>query len=214
MNLHFRFGQILAAELGCGSIAPRFNRLVNINQAECLRNLTSEFITRHPGTFGRSKLGPKGTQAVIDGAYSDTPFLPKSTRMCLESGEYYSDVDILMGSNKDDGLEFTAQLYQNSELLTLYKNRWYDPDWNFGAQNLFIVEDFRNVSESLNRIVKEITNFYLGDIENLNIFTITHFTNMFTDAWYFFAAHDIASKHLPNMGNGNNIYQYQYTHQG
>ena len=78
MNLYFRFGQILAADLGCGSIAPRFNRLGNINQAECLRNLTSEFITRHPGTFGRSKLGPKGTQAVIDGAYSDTPFLPKS----------------------------------------------------------------------------------------------------------------------------------------
>jgi carboxylesterase type B len=37
---------------------------------------------------------------------------------------------------------------------------------------------------------------------------------MFTDAWYFFAAYDFISKHLPNTGNGNNIYQYHYTHQG
>ena len=37
---------------------------------------------------------------------------------------------------------------------------------------------------------------------------------MFTDAWYFFAAYDFISKHLPNTENGNNIYQYHYTHQG
>ena len=185
------------------------------SQAECLRNLTTHaIVVEHPGTFSRSQLGPKGTQAVIDGSYSENPFLPKSTVYGLKSGEYNANVDILAGSNKDDGLEFTAQLYNNTMLLELYRNRWYDPQFNFGAQNFFIVEDFRNVSKEINDKVEKATNYYMGDIQYLDLVNITHFTDMYTDAWYFFSAYDFISKHLPNVGSGNQIYQYQYTYQG
>ena len=204
-----RSGQKLATLLGCSSTFGAFG------QAECLRNLTThEIVVEHPGTFGRSLLGPKGTQAVIDGSYSDTPFLPKSTIDGLNNKEYNTNVDILAGANKDDGLEFTAQLYENPKLLELYKNRWFDPEFNFGAQNLFIVEDFRNVPDSINDKVLKATNFYLEDIKYLDKVNITHFTTMFTDAWYFFSAYDFISKHLPNKGSSNKIYQYEYSYQG
>ena len=213
LTLYYRHGKILAAELGCDFNTTRFHKEV-MSQADCLRKLPIETIIYNPGTFGRSKLGPKGTQAVIDGGYSDNPFLPKSTRNGLKLGEYNTNVDMLLGSNKDDGLEFTAQLHHNHSLLKLYKDRWLDPDFNFGAQNLFIVDDFKHVEKSMIEMVEKVTNFYLGDIEYLSIVNITHFTMMYTDAWYFFAAYDFISKHLPNMGKDNNIYQYHYTHQG
>ena len=205
----FRYGQDLAGEMGCNST------LGSANQVECLRNLTTyEIVVKHPGTFGRSMLGPKGTQAVIDGSYSDNPFLPHSTRYILKSSEYNKNIDILSGSNKDDGLEFTAQFYKNSSMLKLYKKLWYDPDFNFGAQNLFILEDYKNVPDSINRSVEKATNFYLEDIKYLDLVNITHFTDMFTDSWYLFSAYDFISKHLPNKGSNNKIYQYEYSYQG
>ena len=217
LQIFNRFGHLLAAELGCG----QYNRSIvkeampfKTNQIECLRNLSTADIVYTPGSFGRSVLGPKGSQAVIDGAYSHSPFLPKPIKESMKSGEYNTNVDILLGSNKDDGLEFTAQLHQNQSLLKLYKERWFDPEFNFGAQNLFVVDDFQHIDESINEKVKQVTNFYLGSIDYLDIVNITHFTMMYTDAWYFFSAHDFISKHLPNIKNGNKIYQYHYTHQG
>lgn len=210
-NKCFRFGQKLAEEMGCNSTSA------SASQVECLRNLTThEIIIDHPGTFGRSMLGPKGSQAVIDGSYPNIakPFLPHSTRYILKNSDYNMNVDILSGSNKDDGLEFTAQFYNNSRLLELYKNRWYDPVYHFGAQNLFILEDYTHVPDSINRQVEKATNFYLGDIKYLDLVNITHFTNMYTDSWYFFSAYDFISKHLPNKGSSNKIYQYQYSYQG
>ena len=136
----FRYGQNLAVAMGCNSTSD------SADQVKCLRNLsTHEIVVDHPGTFGRSMLGPKGSQAVIDGSYSEKPFLPHSTRFILKNSEYNNNVDILSGSNKDDGLEFTAQFYNNSPLLEFYKKVWYDPDFNFGAQNLFVLEDYKNV---------------------------------------------------------------------
>ena len=185
-------------------------------QAQCLRNVTTRDIISPElhDHFGRSTLGPKGTQAIIDGAYANNPFLPTSTRQGLKSGKYNTNVDMIIGSNKDDGLEFTAQLYKNVSLLNLYKDRWLDPEINFGAQTLFVVDDFKNIDNFMKERVEKITKFYLGEIEYLNMVNITHFTKMYTDAWYFFAAYDFITKHLPNIGDDDNIYQYHYTHQG
>ena len=71
-------------------------------QAQCLRNVTTRDIISPAfhDDFGRSKLGPKGTQAVIDGAYSDNPFLPTSTRQGLKSGTYNTNVDMLIRCDK------------------------------------------------------------------------------------------------------------------
>ena len=61
--------------------------------------------------------------------------------------------------------------------------------------------------------VEKVTNFYLGDISNMNIENVHSITQMITDSLFAYSVHDFITRHQPNAEN-NTILQYLYTHEG
>ena len=64
-------------------------------QIECLQ-------TVDPATLRNAdvNVGHMGPQAVVDGTFSDKPFLPDHPKQLMSSGIYYKDVNMLLGSNR------------------------------------------------------------------------------------------------------------------
>ena len=59
-----------------------------------------------------------------DKAYADEPFMPMSPMDALKSGSYNQDVDVLIGTNLNDGLILTTPLYTTPSLYFLYRHLW------------------------------------------------------------------------------------------
>ena len=59
----------------------------------------------------------------------------------------------------------------------------------------------------------KLTNFYLGDLENMNIQHIHQIIEMYTDCWFAYGVHDFITRHLPYIGD-NVVQQYLYDHEG
>ena len=79
---------------------------------------------------------------------------------------------------------------------------------------IFLVIIFASIqNEKVAAAVDKITNFYLGDVENMNIQHIDNITQMLTDSVFAYGAHDFVTRHLPNAKD-DSIFQYVYAHQG
>ena len=87
--IHFRWGQMCAEGLGC-------NQEDSLNtQIQCLQELPVDDIVES-GII----VGFRGAQAVVDGSFSDEPFLPDHPKSLMSSGMYNKNVNILLGSNR------------------------------------------------------------------------------------------------------------------
>ena len=61
--------------------------------------------------------------------------------------------------------------------------------------------------------VDNITNYYLGSLENMNNQHVYKITQMITDAVFCYSEHELISLHL-DKAPPNSIFQYLYTHEG
>ena len=78
-----------AEGLGC-------NQADSVNtQIKCLQELPVDDIVASGITVGF-----RGAQAVVDGSFSDEPFLPDHPKSLMSSGMYNKNVNILLGSNR------------------------------------------------------------------------------------------------------------------
>ena len=61
--------------------------------------------------------------------------------------------------------------------------------------------------------VDKITEFYFGDLANMNKQNIHSLINMRTDATFAYSVHDFVTRHLPHARN-DSVFQYLYSHEG
>merc|ERR1719422_2047589 len=150
-----------------------------------------------------------GPQAVIDISFSKNSFLPDRPKRLMDNGTYNKDVNILLGSNRDEGLLSTWALIQDESQFDIWRDEWNE---GRGASMLFGV-DPEFMTDEIAIAVDTITNFYLDDLTHMNIQHIHAITKMLTDAGFAYTVHDFISRHFPNAKD-HSIYQYLYTHEG
>ena len=98
--MNYRWGQLAASSVGCDKGEA---------QIHCLQSVSVDRLLKTPITSG-----PNGAQAVIDGSYTETPFLPMSPRDIMSSGKYNNNISLLLGYNKDEGILHTGNAYKLS----------------------------------------------------------------------------------------------------
>ena len=59
----------------------------------------------------------------------------------------------------------------------------------------------------------KITEFYFGNLANMNKQNIHKLISMRTDATFAYSVHDFVTRHLPHARN-NSVFQYLYSHEG
>ena len=68
-------------------------------------------------------------------------------------------------------------------------------------------------TDSILEAVDNITNFYIGSLENMDIQHISKITEMVTDSMFCYSEHALITRHL-DKAPPNSIFQYMYAHEG
>ena len=197
--INYRWGQLAASSVGCDKGEA---------QIHCLQSVSVDRLLKTPITSG-----PNGAQAVIDGSYTETPFLPMSPRDIMSSGKYNNNISLLLGYNKDEGILHTGNAYKDPSLIKKWKSKWND---KFGPSTLLGLKD-QPINKKSKDIVKKITNHYIGSVNDLTFDNLEKMTKVYTDAWFGHPIHEFVSRRVENKGKifyQNSTFQYLFTHQG
>ena len=81
---------MVASSVGCEFTGD------DIEQLECLQNVPVENYVN----ISAIECGYNSAQAVVDGTFSTRPFLPDHPKDLMKSGEYNSNVNVLLGCNR------------------------------------------------------------------------------------------------------------------
>lgn len=166
---------------------------------ECLQGLSMEKFVRLSQVLGIN-LKPNED---ID--YAEEPFLPMSPMEALKTGNYQTDVPVLVGSNEDDGLILTTALQTDPSLYLLYRNLW-----SVVAPGILFHIPVEETSLEASRKATELAGFYLGGTSNIVPENFDLITDMFTDAFVTYAVECFVEyAHLTQ-----DVYHYRYVHQG
>ena len=186
-----RFGAEAAIAMGC--------LLGGDARLECLQGLSMEKFVKLNQVIGVN-LKPNED---ID--YAEEPFLPMSPMEALRTGNYQTDIPVMIGTNEDDGLILTTPLQTDPSLYLLYRNLW-----SVIAPGILFHIPVEESSLEASRKAGELADFYLGGSSNIVPENFDLITDMFTDAFVTYAAECfIEYAHLTQ-----NVYQYRYVHQG
>ena len=146
------------------------------------------------------------SQPVIDWEYATNPFLPQDPLAALENGEFSTDVEVLLGTNHDEGLLITQIITQ----LDHYFFDWVINNWDIWGPVLLFHKHALEVSPDDTGRAYEVLEYYCGTVD-VTTQHIVNMTEMFTDSYFLFGVTKyIDDYHLRHSSKP--IYQYINTH--
>ena len=121
------------------------------------------------------------SQPSVDIDFAADPFLPLDPRIAFETGEFATDVDIMFGSNKNEGLLLTEVLLGFNNLLfnTILNN------WNIWGPLLLFHKHALEISEEDVDKAYYVLEHYCGTTDPTPEH-IVNMTDMFTDSFFLF----------------------------
>ena len=163
-----RLGNELAILLNCFSLNIR-------EELECMK-------TRSPLALMTAEL-ENGviSQPVVDADYADDPFLPLDPSTAFQSGDFATDVDVMFGSNKNEGLLLTEVILGFDNLLFNTILHHWDV---WGPLLLFHKHALEISADDISKAYK-VLEHYCGTYEPTPEH-ITNMTDMFTDSFFLF----------------------------
>ena len=138
---------------------------------------------------------------VPDSDYISDPFLPEDPETLLKTGQFNTDVDVIIGSNSDEGLLILMNAMTNSSL-------WEDYQKDFeigGTKTLFAIAHNDDITtediENANKLLKS----YVGSVEEIDQSHGQNMIDMLTDSFFLFGTQK-SIKYMQDQGM--NVYQY------
>ena len=131
----------------------------------------------------------------------NTSFFPKDPLILLQNGEFNTDIEVILGTNRDEGI---LALANNIVDPTLWRS-WQDQFETKGPKEYFGRYNQSDITEHDIKNSYKVIEHYVGNIENINNEHLQSLINSKTDAEYFygtFATLDQFIKH--------GIIAYQY----
>jgi len=188
------YGRELIQNLGC-----------DVDTEVCMQNATVEAILQNTFLHGPNVDGI--WQAVDDSSFSSEPFLPGTPKDLLESGQFNTEVEVILGTTKDEGIIWVIDPIKNHSLFEVMQRDW-DKKWGpllLGIHDLDEVTD-----EDLSNSYK-LLDFYIGGLENLNEDHFQSMFDMYTDSGMLYGVNRTSELLL---SHGVRVWQYILTHQG
>ena len=181
-----QYGQNYSTALGCADL--------NCLQSRDLQGLFDHF------DVGR-------WMAVPDQEFSDEPYLPADPQILLESGQFNRDIEIIIGTNKDEGMLSLFTLILFPFMWENYRNT-FDTD---GVLGLLGIPDASEINSEDIEKTHKIAEFYVDSLDNLDKDHLYPIMDMYTDAKYLFGTFQMIDYFV---SYGVKSFQYILTHQG
>ena len=163
-----RLGRELALLLGCWSLDPR-------QELACLRQ-------QSPYALQAAELD-NGiiSQPVVDWDWAAQPFLPQDPLTALENGDFNTDVEILLGTNMNEGLLIT-------QIILFADNLFFNTMinyWDLWGPLLLFHKHALEITAEDSAKAHEVLEHYCGT-QTVTEDHIANITEMFTDSFFLY----------------------------
>ena len=188
------YAGLLARRLGCDE---------ENNPLDCMQRRTIEEIFDNQDVMN----GGVVWQATPDYKFTSDPFIPGEVEELLANGQFNQDIQIMAGSNNDEGIlyfpEALADASQWDNVKTAFKT--------LGPRLLFNIADPADFTDEDFAKARQIIEFYVGSIDNINEEHKQGMIYMMTDASFLFGIHN-GIRYWQKYGV--TVFQYLLTYQG
>ena len=147
------------------------------------------------------------SQAVPDSQYTPSPFLPGPPEQLLQSGQFNTDVDVLTGTTRDEGLLYFFDVLRNASALDAIREAWD----TVGPLGLFDIANPEEITVEDVEKSHQLLDYYVGGVENIDMVHLQGLIDMFTDSTFLFGVFKTVN-YLVQQGVG--VHQYMLTHRG
>jgi len=146
-------------------------------------------------------------QAVPDSTFTSEPFLPAPAEELLQSGQFNTNVEVILGTCKDEGLGNFISAWIDPDFFEGLRDNWE----SVGVARLLGLTKMSDVTPEHVEQARKLLDFYVGGVENITMANVQSLVDMMTDSEFLFGVH----KKIGFLVNQNiTVYQYVLTHRG
>ena len=128
---------------------------------------------------------PSVTQAVPDSLFTSSPFLPAPAEELLQSGQFNSEVEVILGTCKDEGLSDLAGAWLDPEFFETIRDTFDTA----GTARILGLMRYSDVTPADVEKAHKIIDAYVGGVENITSSNIQNLIDMMTDSSMLYGAH-------------------------
>ena len=140
-----------------------------------------------------------------DSSFTSTPFLPAPAEELLQSGQFNTNVEVILGTCKDEGLDISA--WTDPDFFEDLRNNWE----TLGVARLLGLTKMSDVTGEDVEKARKLLEFYVGGVENVTMANVQSLVDMMTDSEFLFGVH---KKIGYLVDQGITVYHYVLTHRG
>ena len=172
-----KYGQMLKTALHCEDLG-------------CLQSKSSEEILNvmslgyHNAPFSTALVWQPVPDAEFTSS-SDHPFLPEFPEQLLESGQFNTDIDVIIGTNADEGLLVCSNVIKHPDLWPAYQEHFEIG----GTKTLFGIAEDSDITSEDTQNMKKLVEFYFGSINGINENHSQELIDIFTDSFFLFGTY-------------------------
>ena len=146
-------------------------------------------------------------QPVPDIGFISDPFLPGDPEKLMESGQFNTEVEVILGTNLDEGIFMLLNVLFDPSLWEGFRNN-FDI---YGPKSLFNIGIAADITDEDVNKAHRIAEYYIGSIDNINEEHKQGMFDMYTDSLFLYGTHktiNYLTKH------GVTVYQYILAYEG
>ena len=142
-----------------------------------------------------------------DSSFTSSPFLPASAEELLQSGQFNTNVEVILGTCKDEGLGNFIGAWTEPNFFEDLRNNWD----SVGVARLLGLTKMSDVTPEDVEKARKLLQFYVGGVENVTMANVQSLVDMMTDSEFLFGVH---KKIGYLVDQGITVYHYILTHRG
>ena len=144
---------------------------------------------------------------VMDKDFTPDPFLIGNPMELIESNQFNADVEVVIGTTKDEGLQFLIGVIFDPSLYEVY-----DANWDvFGPMKIFNLGSPDDVSEDDEVNARKILDFYTNGDGHFSEEQFRGLVQMITDSFGLYGVHKAMKAFV---STGMTVYHYILTYEG
>ena len=145
------------------------------------------------------------THPSVDAGNTDQPYMPRSPEEVISSGDYDTDLDIMIGFTEDESLIGTQIFIPAPDLFAVLRDLW-----DIAGPYALLQKHTSEATEEDVELATRILEHYCGPLEELDSKQFDNFTKMASDSFFFYGVHKFLSLHKQNAHGNIFFYRDKY----
>jgi len=195
-----RIADRLSSWLGCSDLSQLWTCLSDKDTFQVL--FAAIIVTFQTETFGSTWM------PVIDSTYMETPFLEDDPATMLSNGDFPSDIDVMIGATKDEGIIYlTGLLGGDSDTWAEFREKFNSS----GVRQLFMIPFDSDITAEDRLRTDQLVEFYLGSYDNITQDNAQALIDLFSDSGSYYGNYQFINE---VVSRGSRVFSYILTHRG